>query len=116
MYRPSSGVGFSPDELASLQALDQVRQPGQRGDGDLGEFAHPHGVVRILRQPGQGVILDEAEPGVALQLALQCPAQLNRRRGEGPPGALLLVVQPAGRFGCRSMGAGAGHAHNLPLT
>ena len=43
-------VGFSPDEVASLQALDQVRQPGQ------------------------GVILDEAEPGVALQLALQWPS------------------------------------------
>ena len=92
------GVGLAPDQSAGLQALDQVRQAREGRVGELGQRAHPQRVVRILRQPGQGVVLDEAEPCVALELALQGPRQLDHRRGEGAPGASSSALSQRGTW------------------
>ena len=77
-------VGFSPDEVASLQPLDQVRQPGQRGDtqlADLQDWAH------------QATVLSRRLPRVAV-------------RGSGRETAGGSAERGPSWFGSRHSGAG----------
>jgi hypothetical protein len=78
-----------------LQPGDDLGQARQRALGQRREFAHPQGAVGRLRQQGQHLVLEVADPGVAAQLRIERGRQPVQRAGQGEPGLPLLGVEPA---------------------
>ncbi len=63
-------VGRAAYVAPCLQSLDQVGEARERGAGQLGEHAHPELAVGLFGEPGEHVVLHEAQFGVVLQLSL----------------------------------------------
>jgi hypothetical protein len=74
-----AGIGLAAQVAAPLEALDDVRQPRQRGAGHGGQLAHAQGPGGLLGQHRHDRVLEEVEVGVALQLGVQ------HRRQPAPP-------------------------------
>jgi hypothetical protein len=66
-----AGIGLAAQVAAPLEALDDVRQPRQRGAGHGGQLAHAQGPGGLLGQHRHDRVLEEVEVGVALQLGVQ---------------------------------------------
>jgi hypothetical protein len=62
--------------------------------GDLGDLPHGQRPVGLLAENGEDDMVAVRYAGVALQLAVERLLQQNGGEQVGPPGFLLLVVQP----------------------
>ena len=93
------GGPFAAHPAAVLQARHRVREPALRLVRPPGQVAHPAAAAGRLRQHRQHDVGGVADPGIALQLGVQGPRQQLGDRQPGPPGPLLLVVEPPLRHG-----------------
>ena len=84
---------------ALLEAGDGVREAAARGQGQVGQLAHPQRAALGLGQPDEDLEVGVRHVGLALQLPVEGVEEHLRRLEVGPPGPLFVVGEPARRHG-----------------
>jgi hypothetical protein len=91
------GADLPAHPAALLQPGDRVGEPAAGGQAAVGELAHPQRPALGLRQLDQDLVVGVGDAGLPGQLAVQPVLQEHPAVHGGPPGALLVGVEPPGR-------------------
>jgi len=82
------------DQSLLLQPGGGVREPRERGRRERREAAHLHAQVRLLGEPGEHHVLEEAHTGLRLELYVQRPWQLDDESRHRQPRPALVLGEP----------------------
>ncbi|WP_370463002.1 DUF6069 family protein [Nocardiopsis sp. FR26] len=63
--------------------------------GHVSDLAHPGRALRRHREPGQNLVLDVADAGIALELCVQGARERDHHPGELDPRLRLFLIQPS---------------------